>query len=391
MPEMLIPALDELEKTWLDAEKDSAFAAELALAYKTFAGRPTPLLYAANLTKRLGGAKIYLKNEGCAHTGAHKINNCIGQGILAKRMGKKNIIAETGAGQHGLATAAVAAKFNLGCKVFMGSHDIRRQQPNVFNMKILGAEVVPVTYGSKTLKDAVNAAYKYWITNLGHTHYLLGSALGAYPYPLIVREFQSIIGKEVRAQLLEAEGRGPDYLIACVGGGSNSIGLFYPFIGDEAVSLIGVEAGGKGIGAGENAVRVTENPDIGVVQGYRSYFLQDDSGCVMPTHSISAGLDYAGIGPELAWLAHEGRIGFSSASDTEVLEAFKILASEEGVIPALESAHAVAHALKIIPDLSRDAIAVIGISGRGDKDIFITAKALDKENWYTFLRTELTE
>jgi tryptophan synthase beta chain len=322
VPEMLIPALTQLEDTFTTALKDSAFTDELAKLYHTYTGRPTPLTFAENLTKRIGGAKIYLKREGLNHTGAHKINNCIGQALLTRYMGKKALIAETGAGQHGVATATVSAKFKFTCKVFMGEVDIKRQYPNVYSMKMLGTEVVPVSDGTKTLKDAVNAALKYWIENLSSTHYLLGSALGPYPFPIIVREFQSIIGKEVKKQIHKAEGKNPDLLIACVGGGSNSIGLFHPFLEDSDVSMIGVEAGGTGPEPGCNAARFQgKDPKTGIIQGYRSYFLQNEEGQVLPTHSISAGLDYAGVGPELAYLRQQGRISFVSALDNDVLHA----------------------------------------------------------------------
>lgn len=389
VPEMLIPALDELEKFYMSIKDDTRFQEELDHLLTHYSGRPTPLYFAENLTRRCGGCKIYLKQEGLNHTGAHKINNVLGQALLAKKMGKGSVIAETGAGQHGLATAAVAAKMGLKCKIFMGEIDVRRQHPNVFAMKLSGAELVPVSYGTKTLKDAVNAALKYWIENLEDTHYLLGSALGPYPYPLMVRDFQSIIGREVRAQMKHLENRDPDILVACVGGGSNSIGLFYPFLKTEGIAFYGVEAGGMGPEPGWNAVRLGGNGQTGIVQGYKSYFLQDEDGQVLPTHSISAGLDYAGIGPELAYLHETGKIIFKSVTDEEALEAFQVLSREEGIIPALESAHAVAYALKVAPDCPKDKIMVVNLSGRGDKDIFITAKALDRENWFQFLKDEV--
>lgn len=389
VPEMLIPALDELEKAYGEARESGDFSRELEGLMMHYSGRPTPLYFAENLTRLYGGCKIYLKNEGLNHTGAHKINNVLGQALLAKRMGKTKLIAETGAGQHGMATAAVAAKMGLKCQVFMGEVDMRRQYPNVYGMKLLGAEVIPVAYGTKTLKDAVNAALKHWIENLEDTHYVLGSALGPFPYPLIVRDFQSVIGREVRFQLQEQEGRLPDVLVACVGGGSNSLGLFYPFLNEEKIEFYGVEAGGRGWGVGEHAVRFSQSSAIGIVQGYKSYFLQDENGQVLPTHSISAGLDYAGIGPELAYLHDRGKIGFRSVTDGEALEGFKILCAKEGIIPALESAHAVAYALKIAGDYPSGAIMVVNLSGRGDKDLFITARRLDQENWLEFLQEEV--
>ncbi len=388
VPEMLIPALDELEKCYEASIKEEGFHAELANLFNNYVGRPSPLYYAENLTKMLGGAKVYLKLESLNHTGAHKINNAVGQALLAKRMGKKYLIAETGAGQHGVATATVAAKVGMKCKVFMGEVDIKRQYPNVFSMKLLGAEVVSVKYGTRTLKDAVNAAFKYWIENLDDTYYLLGSALGPHPYPTIVRDFQSVIGKEIRQQMEDKEGRMPDVCIACVGGGSNAIGMFSDFIND-GVRLIGVEAGGTGNKIGEHAARLSVGtPTEGIVQGYRSYFLQNEDGQLSDTHSISAGLDYAGIGPEHAYLHKAKRVEYVSVSDQETLDAFKLLSLTEGIIPALESSHAVAYALKEAPKLSKDKIVVVNISGRGDKDIFITAKALDNDNWKKFLTNE---
>ncbi|MBL8993201.1 MAG: tryptophan synthase subunit beta [Spirochaetia bacterium] len=389
VPEMLIPALDQLEKTYAEAKADPAFQKELDDLFKNYIGRPTPLYFAENLTKKLGGAKIYIKLEGLLHTGAHKINNCLGQILLARRMGKKKVIAETGAGQHGLATATVAAKFGFECKVFMGEIDMRRQYPNVYSMRTLGAEVVSVTDGTQTLKDAVNAALKYWIENLESTHYLLGSALGPFPYPLLVRDFHSVIGREVRAQIMEREGRLPDLLVACVGGGSNSLGLFSDFIPDEKVKLIGVEAGGRSEKSGDHAARFTGSPQVGVIQGYKSFFLQDEDGQVQPTHSISAGLDYAGVGPELAHLYEQGRVHFEKSMDDEVIAAYKTLARSEGIFAAMESSHAIAFALREAPKHSPDKIMVVNLSGRGDKDIFITAKATDRERWAAFLKEEL--
>lgn len=389
VPEMLIPALKQLEKVYFEAKDDPDFQKKLSYLEKTYTGRPSPLYFAENLSQKLGGAKIFLKNEGLNHTGAHKINNAIGQALLCQRMAKKKLIAETGAGQHGVATATVAARFGFDCKVFMGEVDIRRQYPNVFSMKMLGSEVVPVRDGTKTLKDAVNAALKYWTEYLEDSHYLLGSALGPWPYPLIVRDFQSIIGREIKAEFQEREGGLPDMLIACVGGGSNSIGMFYPFLEND-VQLLGVEAGGRGPHKGDHACRFSEDGKKGIVQGYKSWFLQDSDGQLLPTHSVSAGLDYAGIGPELAHLKETGRIQFTLARDTEVLEAYHLLAKTEGIFPAMESSHAVAAALKQAPKMKKTQSLVVNISGRGDKDLFITAKHLDRENWKQFLREELT-
>lgn len=385
VPEMLIPALEELEKTYDAAKKDPSFKKEFKSLLKNFAGRPTPLTFAKNLTEKLGGAKIYLKNEGLNHTGAHKITHCIGQALLAKRMGKTRLIAETGAGQHGVATATVAAKLGFSCTVYMGEVDMNRQRPNVFLMEQLGATVVPVTFGNRTLKDAVNAAIKDWIENAEDTHYVLGSALGPHPYPTINRDFQSVVGKEVKKQLFEEEKKLPDYILACVGGGSNAIGVFSEFINVKTVKLIGVEAGGKGKKIGENAARF-EGGTVGVVEGYKSYFLQDSDGQIQKTHSISAGLDYAGIGPQFAHLKETGRVAFASATDKEVLEAFKTLAKTEGIIPALESAHAVAYAIKLAPKLKKSETVVVNLSGRGDKDLFIVAKAFKDKSFYEFLK-----
>jgi tryptophan synthase beta chain len=382
---MLTPALVELKSAYKQAKSDPSFQRELNELYRNFSGRPTPLIYAANLTKYLGGAKIYLKNEGMNHTGAHKINHCIGQILLAKRMGKLRVIAETGAGQHGLATATVAAKFGMKCTIYMGEVDIARQRPNVFYMQQLGAEVVPVTFGSRTLKDAVNAAIKDYIA---HSNYLIGSALGPDPYPEMNRDFQSIIGIEVKKDLLKREGRLPDALVACVGGGSNAMGLFYPFIKNESVQMIGVEAGGVSRKLGQHATRFNGG-SVGVIEGYKSYFLQTDDGQVAPTHSISAGLDYPGIGPEPAHLRDTGRITFTSATDNEALSAYQLLAKTEGVFPALESAHAVAEAIKLAPTLKRSQIMVINISGRGDKDLFIVTRELQDASFKQFIVEEL--
>lgn len=389
VPEMLIPALEELEEAYQAFKKDQVLKEQLNSLMGNYLGRPTPLYFAENLSQRAGNCRIYLKLESLNHTGAHKINNAAGQILLAGMMGKTRVVAETGAGQHGLAVATMAARSGISCRVFMGEEDIRRQYPNVYAMKLLGAEVVPVSHGSRTLKDAVNAAIKYWIEDLNNTHYLLGSVVGPYPYPVIVRDFQAVIGREVKSQIRDYGHDRPDVLVACVGGGSNAMGLFYPFTGDENIDLIGVEAGGTGKGRGMNAVRFGGMGMTGIVQGYKSYFLQDQNGQVAPTHSISAGLDYAGVGPELAWLNHRKRVKFTSVTDREAMEAYSVLSSEEGIIPALESSHAVAYALKIAPDLPRDAIMVINLSGRGDKDIFITAKELDRENWIRFLQSEV--
>lgn len=384
VPEMLIPALEELEKAYDVAKKDPGFQKEFEDLLDSFSGRPTPLVFASNLTKRLGGAKIYLKNEGLNHTGAHKITHCLGQVLLAKRMGKKRIIAETGAGQHGLASATVAAKFGMECVVYMGETDVNRQRPNVFWMEQLGAKVIPVTYGSKTLKDAVNAALKDWIENVTDSYYLLGSALGPHPYPSMVRDFQSVVGREVRSQVAKKEGRTPDYLIACVGGGSNAIGIFADFLNEKSVKLIGVEAGGRSPKAGDHAMRF-HGGSVGVMEGYKSYFLQDEDGQMQLTHSISAGLDYAGIGPQLADLHDSKRIEFTSSTDRDALEAFNTLAREEGIIPAIESAHAVAYAIKLAPTLRKDQVIVVNLSGRGDKDLFIIAKSAKDKKFYDFL------
>ncbi len=387
VPEMLIPALEELEIAYNHAKKDKKFQKEFEDLLKTFSGRPTPLTFAKNLTEKLGGGKIYLKNEGLNITGAHKITHCIGQALIAKRMGKSRIIAETGAGQHGLATVTVAAKFGFSCTVYMGEVDIARQRPNVFLMEQLGAIVVPVTFGSKTLKDAVNAALKDWIENVETTHYLLGSVVGPHPYPTMTADFQSIVGKEVRKQLKTVENKLPDYVIACVGGGSNAMGIFSDFLKDKKVQLIGVEAGGEGNKIGEHSRRFLGG-SVGVVEGFKSYFLQDEDGQLQKTHSISAGLDYAGIGPQLAYLRETKRVEFSYATDKEVIGAVKMLAKLEGIVPALESAHAVSEAIKLAPKLSKEKIIVVNISGRGDKDLFILARAMKDKKFGEFLKEE---
>jgi tryptophan synthase beta chain len=371
VPETLMPALDELTEAYHTAMADPAFVERFDHLQATYVGRPTPITYAGRLSDHLGGARIYLKREDLAHTGAHKINNALGQALLAQRMGKQRIVAETGAGQHGVASATACALLGLECHVYMGTVDIARQRPNVFRMKLLGAEVVPVESGSKTLKDAINEAIRDWVTNVRTTYYLLGSALGPHPYPLMVREFQSIIGIEARQQMLDQVGRLPDVCIACVGGGSNSIGLFHAFRDDEAVELIGVEAGGHGIASGEHAARFAD-PSIGrpgVLHGTRSYVLQDADGQIKNTHSISAGLDYASVGPEHAYLRQMERAFYTSATDEEALAAFKLLCEKEGIIPALESSHAVAEAIKQAPTLSKDTIILVNLSGRGDKDL----------------------
>jgi tryptophan synthase beta chain len=378
VPETLVAPLDELTNAYLVARDDAEFHSELDRLLKDYVGRPTPLFHAKRLTEKLGGAKIYLKREDLNHTGAHKINNCVGQILLAQRMGKKRIIAETGAGQHGVATATVCALFGLECVVYMGTEDMRRQELNVFRMRLLGAEVRGVDSGSRTLKDAINEALRDWVANVATTYYLLGSALGPHPYPLMVRDFQCIIGHEAKQQIFEKEARLPDCLIACVGGGSNSIGLFHEFLDDESVRMVGVEAGGTGRALGQHAARFMNGGDVGVLQGTRSYLLQDPDGQIALTHSVSAGLDYASIGPEHAYLHDVGRVEYTSASDEEALDAFKILSETEGIIPALESSHAIAHAIKIAPQMSADQIIIVNLSGRGDKDVNTVAELLVK-------------
>ena len=370
VPETLVAPLDELTAAYFRYRDDEDFRLEFHALLKDFVGRPSPLFFAERLTERLGGAKIYLKREDLNHTGAHKINNCVGQILLSRRLGKKRIIAETGAGQHGVATATVAARFGLECVVYMGTEDMRRQEMNVLRMRLLGSEVRSVNTGTCTLKDAINEALRDWVSNVDTTHYLLGSALGPHPYPLMVRDFQSVIGREARNQILEIEGRLPDLLIACVGGGSNSIGLFHPFLGD-AVKMIGVEAGGSGIALGQHAARFLNGESIGVLHGSKSYLLQDENGQIAATHSVSAGLDYASVGPEHAFLHDTGRIEYVPVSDREAMTAFKLLSVTEGIIPALESAHAVAQLVKIAPNLRKDQVIIVGLSGRGDKDLDI--------------------
>jgi tryptophan synthase beta chain len=375
VPETLMPALEELEAVYLKSKADRDFQAELAYLLRTFVGRPTPITYAERLTHHFGGPRIYIKREDLAHTGAHKINNALGQALLMKRkMQKSRIVAETGAGQHGVATATVAAKLGIECVVYMGTVDMARQQPNVYRMKLLGTDVRGVESGSKTLKDAINDAIRDWVTNVRTTHYLLGSALGPHPYPTMVRDFQSVIGKEAVRQMLDGAtgpGRLPDVVVACVGGGSNAIGIFHPFLEHEQVRLIGVEAGGRGIENGEHAARFADPKlgRLGVLQGTKSYVLQDEDGQIALTHSISAGLDYASIGPEHAWLRDLGRTEYTYATDDEALEGVKLLSRFEGIIPALESAHAVAHLVKLAPTMGKDEIVLVNLSGRGDKDL----------------------
>jgi tryptophan synthase beta chain len=375
VPETLMAALEELEREYEKAKRDRRFQQRLDYLLKQYAGRPTPLFFAQRLTSKLGGAKIYLKREDLLHTGAHKINNCLGQALLVERMGKHRVIAETGAGQHGVATATVCALFGFECVVYMGTEDMRRQELNVFRMRLLGAEVRGVDSGSRTLKDAINEAMRDWVTNVRTTHYLLGSVLGAHPYPTMVRDFHRVIGRETRAQILKAEGKLPKAIIACVGGGSNSIGIFYDFLKDKKVELIGVEAGGRGEGLGEHAARF-RGGSPGVLQGTYSYVLQDKSGQIATTHSVSAGLDYPSIGPEHAMLKDTGRAEYLPASDAEALEATTVLARTEGIIPALESAHAVAEAIKRAPRMKKSDVVLVNISGRGDKDIGILRENL---------------
>jgi len=377
VPETLMPALEELEREYALARQDPSFSEELENYLKEYVGRPTPLSLAQRLTDRLGGARIYLKREDLNHTGAHKINNTLGQILLARRMGKKRIIAETGAGQHGVATATAAALFGLECEIFMGEEDIERQALNVFRMHLLGAKVTPVLSGSRTLKDATNEAIRDWVTHVKDTHYIIGSVVGPHPYPMMVRDFQSVIGRETREQILEKEGRLPDYLVACVGGGSNAIGLFHPFVDDPSVRFIGVEAAGLGIETGKHAASIAAG-ERGVLHGSMSFLLQDRDGQVIPAHSISAGLDYPGVGPEHAYYHVTGRAKYVSVTDDEALEGLQLLSKTEGIIPALESAHAVAYLKKLIPGTGKDQIVVLNLSGRGDKDVNHVAKILEK-------------
>jgi tryptophan synthase beta chain len=385
--ELLRPALDELQEEWLAAMQSEEFKEELETAYAQFAGRPTPLMYAKNATREIGGAKIYIKLEGLSNTGAHKINNALGQALLAKRMGKKRIIAETGAGQHGVATASVCAKLGLECTVYMGELDMQRQRPNVFWMKLFGATVVPVKGKRATLKEAINEALRDWAASFTDTHYLLGSALGPSPYPDMVREFQSVIGREVQVEI-ERRNLDVEALVACVGGGSNAIGFFHPFIDVDSPRLIGVEAGGRGEGNGEHASRMGGKGRPGIVHGYKSLFLLDDNGQVQPTHSVSAGLDYPGIGPQLAWLGQEGRVEFTRVMDRNALEAVSFYAKHEGLVFALEPAHAGAAALELAKSLDHEKAVVVNMSGRGEKDLFILARFLDREQWQEFLKRE---
>jgi tryptophan synthase beta chain len=375
VPETLMTAVNEIGEAYTAAREDPAFAAEMDLMLRDFAGRPTPLYLAENLTRVLNGARVYLKREDLTHTGAHKINNAVGQGLLARRLGKRRIIAETGAGQHGVATATICAHLGIECVVYMGEVDMERQAPNVFRMRLLGAEVRPVKSGSRTLKDAINEAMRDWVTNVATTHYLIGSVMGPHPYPMMVRDFQAVIGREARAQMLEREGRLPDYAIACVGGGSNAIGLFHEFLDDPAVRLIGVEAAGHGLSSGRHAATLGGGRP-GVLHGSYSYLLQDEAGQIQEAHSISAGLDYPGVGPEHSYLKTSERARYESITDTEALDAFQQLCLTEGIIPALESSHAVAYAMKLAPQLRRDEILLINLSGRGDKDLETVAKAL---------------
>ena len=370
--ETLMPLILDLEAAYEAAKDDPAYAEEFAYWLKHYVGRPSPLYHAARLSDHLGGARIYFKRDELNHTGAHKINNCIGQILLARRMGKTRIIAETGAGQHGVATATVCALFGLPCTVYMGSTDIDRQQPNVFRMKLLGAEVVPVESGSRTLKDAMNEALRDWVTNVESTFYLIGTVAGPHPYPAMVRDFQSVIGRETREQIMAAEGRLPDTLVACVGGGSNAIGLFHPFLDEDAVRMVGVEAAGHGIDTGKHAASITAGRP-GVLHGNRTYLLQDDDGQIIEAHSISAGLDYPGIGPEHAWLKDSGRVSYVAITDEQALDAFHLCSRLEGIIPALEPAHALAHVVELAPGLPADHILVMNMCGRGDKDIFTVA------------------
>ncbi|MFC2122144.1 tryptophan synthase subunit beta [Bacteroidota bacterium] len=378
VPETLVPALSELTAAYQEAAADTAFWDELNSLLHHYAGRPTPLYLAQNLSQNCGGARIYLKREDLAHTGAHKINNALGQGLLARRMGKHRIIAETGAGQHGVATAASCAMLGLECIVYMGTEDVRRQSLNVSRMKLMGAKVIAVSQGSQTLKDAINEAMRDWVTNPEDSYYLLGSAVGPHPYPTMVRHFQSVIGEEARQQIMEQQGRLPDYIIACVGGGSNAIGIFYPFVNDSEVKLIGVEAAGKGLDTGQHAASLV-NGGVGVLHGAKSYLLQDDSGQILPTHSISAGLDYPGVGPEHSYLKDTGRATYVAVSDVEALEGFKLLCRTEGITPALESAHAIFYAARMAGSLNKDQIIIINLSGRGDKDMDIVIQALGIE------------
>ena len=378
IPETLMQAVLELEQAYAEVKEDPAFYERMNDLLKNYVGRETPLYFAEHLTREIGGAKIYLKREDLNHTGAHKINNTIGQALLAERMGKRKIVAETGAGQHGVATATVCALLDLECVIFMGEEDVRRQELNVFRMELLGAKVIPVTQGSRTLKDAVNEALRYWVKHVEDTHYLMGSVLGPHPFPELVRDFQSVIGKETRAQILEKEGVLPDAIVACVGGGSNAIGMFHPFIDDETVALYGIEAAGDGIETDKHAATMTKG-EVGVLHGSMMYLLQDAHGQVTEAHSISAGLDYPGVGPEHSLLKDIGRVQYEAVTDQEALDALQLLCQKEGIIPALETAHAIAHATKLAKDMSEDEILVICLSGRGDKDVMTVRSALKGE------------
>ena len=378
VPEALIAALDELEAAFTAAQADPAFQERLAQLRRDYGGRPTPLYFASRLTEHAGGARIYLKREDLAHTGSHKLNNVLGQGLLTERMGKPRVIAETGAGQHGVATATAAALLGLECVVYMGEEDCRRQRLNVVRMQLMGAEVRPVRSGTRTLKDAINEALRDWVTNVDSTHYLIGSVVGPHPFPLVVREFQKVIGEETRRQVLEAEGRLPDAVVACVGGGSNAMGMFHPFVDDPDVTLLGVEAAGEGLDTPRHAASIGGGSE-GILHGARSFVLQDDFGQVRPTHSVSAGLDYPGVGPEHAWLASSGRARYVSATDREALEGFRLLCELEGIIPALEPAHAVLHTVELARELGPDGVVVLTLSGRGDKDVDEVSRVLAME------------
>ncbi|MBW1729295.1 MAG: tryptophan synthase subunit beta [Deltaproteobacteria bacterium] len=388
IPETLFSTIEELARQFREAREDSSFWRQYEEILSTYSCRPTPLTFAQNLTRHFGTSRIYVKREDLNHTGAHKLNNVIGQGLLAKRMGKTRVIAETGAGQHGVATATMAARFGLRCTIYMGEVDMERQRPNVFWMEQLGAEVVPVKDGTATLKDAINEALRDWVTNMDHTHYVLGTACGPHPFPEMVSYFQSIIGKEARTQIMEREGRLPSRVYACVGGGSNALGIFSGFM-DDPVELVGVEAGGKGLDTGLHASRLaSRDGSIGVAHGYKSYFLQDGEGQMRKTHSVAAGLDYVGVSPLLSWLKEKGRIRFEAATDWEVLEAFSLTVRKEGLVPALESAHAFSQAFKELPHMSHHDIVLINLSGRGDKDIFTVADALNDPEWKAFIQNK---
>ncbi len=388
VPEVLVPIMDDLRDAFFEVIEDESFVNELLSYSRNYVGRPTPLTYCENLTQNLGGAKIFMKNEGLLHTGAHKMNHCLGQALIAKRMGKQRIIAETGAGQHGLATATACAKFGLDCTVYMGAKDYERQRPNVFWMEQLGATVVPVREGDQTLRDAINAALRDLIARPEETHYLLGTVCGPNPYPAMNTYFQKVIGEEVRTQVVAQAGKLPDVMVACVGGGSNALGLFYDFLDEKEVRLIGVEAGGKGVDGDEHAARF-QGGEVGVAEGFKSYFLQNEDGQLSSTHSISAGLDYAGIGPQLAYLQESGRLEFTYALDDDVMSAYQLLARTEGVFAAMESSHAVAEVVRLAPTLDKEDVVVFNCSGRGDKDLFIVTRELDDEGFKTFLKEQI--